>query len=44
MVNPNQEGKLINRLICSNMIKQELHGWVVVDQNMADMMRVLKAG
>ena len=44
MVNPNQEGKLINRLICSNMIKQELHGWVVIDQNMADMMRVLKAG
>jgi putative DNA primase/helicase len=44
MVNQNQDGKLINRLIASNMIKSESHGWVVVDQNMANMMRVLKAG
>lgn len=44
MVNVNQEGKLINRLVGSNMIKQELHGWVVIDQNMSNMMRVLKAG
>lgn len=42
MVNANQEGKLINRLIASNMIKQELHGWVVIDQNMSNMMRLLK--
>jgi hypothetical protein len=44
MVNVNQEGKLINRLVSSNMIKPESHGWVVIDQNMSNMMRLLKVG
>tara|TARA_R110000868_G_scaffold132888_1_gene344139 strand:- start:2501 stop:4501 length:2001 start_codon:yes stop_codon:yes gene_type:complete len=44
MVNQNQEGKLINRLVGASIIKQDMHGWVVVDQGMASMMRMLKVG